>query len=67
MPRPSRAAAPARNRVVVRVTVDELRDLTQVARENGTTLAGVIRDAVNEYVTDYREAGVFRLPNRDAS
>lgn len=49
-------------RACVRLTQEERRDLEQVARENRLTVAAVIRDAVNEFVADYREQRVFRLP-----
>jgi metal-responsive CopG/Arc/MetJ family transcriptional regulator len=35
------------------------RDLETVARDNATTRADVIREAVNEYVSDYRDRLVF--------
>ena len=45
----------------VRVTRSEWRDLKQVAAENRTCVSVAIREAVNEYVSDYRESGpVFR-------
>jgi hypothetical protein len=49
----------------VRLTPGQRLELRRVAAENGTGVAGVIREAVNEYVADYREtrkAGVFRSP-----
>lgn len=60
MSRPTRADAPATDTIRVRVTPDEKRDLQQVARQNGTDLSGVIRDAVNEYVADQRDDPAFR-------
>lgn len=60
MPRPSRAETPATDTIRVRVTPDERRDLEQVAKQNGTDLSGMIRDAVNEYVADYRDDPAFR-------
>jgi hypothetical protein len=62
MARPTRFDAPATSRVAIRLTPVQRRDLERVAHENQTDLAGVIRQAVNEYVADYREIGVFRLP-----
>lgn len=44
------------------MTPSQRRDLERVAVENQTDVAGVIREAVNEYVSDYRERKVFRLP-----
>lgn len=59
-PKPQRGAS-ATFRIAVRVTEAEQRDLEQVAKENHATLAEVIREAVNEYVADYRERRpVFR-------
>lgn len=39
----------------VRVTRAEQVDLARVARDNRTTVSGVIRDSVDEYVADYSE------------
>jgi hypothetical protein len=39
----------------VRVTPAQCRDLQDVARENGATISGAIREAVDEFVGDYRE------------
>jgi hypothetical protein len=60
--RPTRFDEAATERVAIRLTPIQRRDLKQVAKENRTDLAGVIREAVNEFVSDYRETGVFRLP-----
>lgn len=46
--------------VGVRVTPAQRLELRRVAAENGTGVSGVIREAVEEYVSDYRETGVFR-------
>jgi len=43
----------------VRLTLAERRDLDSVARENHSTVSAVLRDAVNDYVADYRERAVF--------
>jgi predicted DNA-binding protein len=61
MARKPRSEAASMDVLVIRVTSEERRDLDQVARENGQTRADVIREAVNEYVADYRERGVFGL------
>lgn len=45
--------------VQIRMTPTEYRDLEQIARDNLKTPAEVIRDAVNEYVTDYRDRRLF--------
>jgi len=60
MSRPARADTAATDTIRVRVTPSERRDLEHVARENHTNLAGVIREAVNEYVADYRDEPTFR-------
>jgi hypothetical protein len=39
----------------VRVTRSEHVDLARVARDNQTTVSGVIRESVNEFVSDYRD------------
>jgi hypothetical protein len=54
--RPARADTAATETIRVRVTPAERRDLEQVARQNHTDVSGAIRDAVNEYVADSREA-----------
>lgn len=46
--------------ICVRVTAEQRRQLQDVARDNRVRMAQVIRDAVDEYVTDYREDPVFR-------
>lgn len=50
---------PANQTIRVRVTPAQRLELRRVATENGTRVAGIIREAVNEYVADYRERGVF--------
>ena len=62
MARPSLFGEAATEMIRVRVTRSQRRDLEQVARENRADLSGVIRDAVNTYVADYRERPVFRSP-----
>lgn len=57
-PKPTRGVT-ASARVCVRLTDGERSDLARVARENHTNVADVIREAVNEYVSDYRERPVF--------
>jgi hypothetical protein len=53
---------PATLWVGLRVTPGQLHDLQQVAAKNHTDIAGVLRDAVNTYVADFRDlAPVFRL------
>lgn len=51
--------------VVIRVRVTEAQhdDLRRVAQVNQTNIAGAIRDAVDGYVSDFRDdAPVFRRP-----
>jgi len=57
--RPPRQAEPSTSKVGVRLTPAERRDLQQVAKESRQSVAAVVRDAVNEYVADYRERGIF--------
>lgn len=56
----------ATSRIHVRVTPGQRLEIRRVAAENGTDVSGVIREAVNEYVSDYRETHrtVFRRPKR---
>lgn len=63
MPRPPRSGEAATVLTVIRMTPTERRDLETVARENRTTIGGVLRDAANEYVADYRERPVFGRRN----
>ncbi len=51
----------------VRVTRGEQVELEQVARDNRTTVSGLIREAVDEYAADYRESRpVFNRAKRPA-
>jgi predicted DNA-binding protein len=53
--------------ISVRLTPEQRRELEQVARANETTLAGVMREAVNSFVADYRDDHpVFRRADRKA-
>lgn len=61
MARPPRFDEPATTAIVIRVTPAQRRELQRVAADNRTNLTGVIRDAVNEYVADYRDSRVFRI------
>lgn len=60
MARPRRYQQPADRAVRVRLTESQRADLEDVAAANGVDLSGVIRDAIDEYVSDYREKSVFR-------
>jgi predicted transcriptional regulator len=63
MARPCQFDEPASGAIRVRVTPEQRRALEQVARENNTDVSGAIRQAVNDYVADYRDAHpVFRSP-----
>lgn len=55
--------SPATVVIRVRVTGEQHEDLKRVARVNQTNIAGAIRDAVDGYVSDFRDdAPVFRRP-----
>jgi hypothetical protein len=64
MARPAEFDEPATAVIRCRITPSQMRDLAQVARDNDTDLSGVIRQAVNEYVSDYRDRKVFRRTER---
>jgi hypothetical protein len=66
--RPLRVAgAQSRARFCGFCTVEEREALDEVAREMGLPIAVVIREAVNEFVADYRERLVFlRMKNKGA-
>ena len=55
---------PATETICIRVTPEVGDVLLRVGEENHTTRADVIREAVNEYVTDYRERPVFHQMKR---
>ena len=57
--RPPIYDVPTTARLYVRVTSAQRLALERVAEQNRTDLSGVIREAVNEYVTDYGERRVF--------
>lgn len=57
--RPTRAEAPAQCVVRIRLTPDERGRLEKVAKENGTTLVAVLRDAMDDYVADYGAPPIF--------
>jgi hypothetical protein len=60
MSRPTRVEQASVCSLRVRVTRVERRDLEDVARENKVCMADLIREAVNEYVGDYRDRVPFR-------
>jgi hypothetical protein len=61
--RKRRQDEPSTQKVGTYLTVAERADLQQVAKENRQSVAAVLREAVNEYVADYRERGIFRSKN----
>lgn len=60
MPRRTKYGSPAADTIRVRVTRVQRIDLVQVAKDNRVRVYDVIRDAVDQYVADYRERLVFR-------
>jgi hypothetical protein len=50
----------ASERISVNVTPAQRLELRRVASDNRTGVAGIIREAVNEYVADYGERRPFR-------
>jgi hypothetical protein len=60
-----RSIDPATTAIRVRVTDAQRLDLRRVAAENRTNISGVIRQAVNEYVSDYRSRLVFVVRKPD--
>lgn len=59
MPTPRQFDDVATTVIRVRVTEAQRRDLERVANENRTTVSGVIRESVDEYVGDYRDRRLF--------
>jgi len=49
----------ATDRIWVRVTPAQRLELQRVASENRTGVSGIIREAVNEYVSDYGDRRTF--------
>lgn len=49
--------------VHVRMTEDQRDEVRKMAKDNGLTVASVIREAIVSFVSDYREgASSFRSP-----
>ena len=65
MARKTRAGSPAVLSIRVRVTIAERAELESVAADLGMPLTAVIREAVDEFVGDYRERVVFRGTKRN--
>lgn len=55
MARPLKFGTATKQGIRIRLTAEQRRDLEQVARDNNTSLTGLIREAVNSYVADYRD------------
>ena len=58
--RPWLHAEPASTQIHLRVTPAQRLELRRVADENGQRLSSIIREAVDEFVGDYRDGRVFR-------
>jgi hypothetical protein len=57
--RPPLADVPSTARIELRVTPAQRLELRRVASENRTGVAGILREAVNEYVADYTDRQTF--------
>lgn len=55
---------PAWHRLWLRVASPEFDDLKAIATAEGKTVTDVVREAVNEYVGDFRERRVFATRER---
>jgi len=55
------------HRLWLRVASSEHDDLKAIAAAEGKTVTDVVRDAVNEYVGDFREQRVFATRSRHAT
>jgi hypothetical protein len=65
MGRPRLEAAARRScQIEILVTVEERARLRQVAAENRLPMTAMMREAINEYVSDYGERAVFFPPTR---
>jgi hypothetical protein len=62
--RPPIADVPSTARIELRVTPAQRLELRRVAGENQTGVAGMLREAVNEYVADYHERRIFNRQKR---
>jgi hypothetical protein len=58
--RPPLYDVPASQRISINVTPAQRLELRRIASDNRTAMAGIIREAVNEYVADYGEREPFR-------
>lgn len=57
--RPALYDTPVSTRITFSVTPAQRLELRRVASDNRTGMAGIIREAVNEFVSDYGEKRVF--------
>jgi hypothetical protein len=62
--RPRIYDAPATSSIRVRCTPAQHLELRRVADENGQRLSTIVREAVDEFVGDYRDGRVFRGTKR---
>jgi hypothetical protein len=62
--RPRLADVPASSSIHVRCTPAQRLELRRVADENGRRVSAIVREAVDEFVGDYRERRVFRRTTR---
>lgn len=60
---PPRHGAPAREHLDVRITKDHKEGLKEIAAAEGRSVAAVVKDAIDEYVGDYRERKIFATQN----
>jgi hypothetical protein len=62
--RPPLYDTPAATRISVKVTAAQRLELRRVASDNGTGMSGIIREAVDEFVSDYGERQLFGRTKR---
>lgn len=62
--RPLLYDVPASTRISVKVTPAQRLELRRVASDNRTGMSGIIREAVDEYVSDYDERRPFGRTKR---
>lgn len=62
--RPRRCTDTSARNLTIRMTGQERADMETVARDSAMSLSEVVREAVNEFVADYRERAVFETPRR---
>lgn len=57
--RPTLESEPVSARIQLRVTPAQRLELRRVAQDNRTNVSGVLREALNEYVSDYQDRRLF--------